>query len=389
LSLKCHSTHVHWRNEIYVTCSGMIVTVIRQSCKREDLRRITDVIHVRLLWLLGNHSSDVSAVFINDHWTHVIITNSHNSKSLWTKLKCLLPSVQPIIFITQLISTVHRSILQSGKYQKIHCSLLNTDVTSQNSRSSAPRLRTCDHTRNYSDYIITTETVHILSDPTWLLKELHSVMAPVITSLCNASIAQSRFPASHKCAVLHPLLKKPHLDVATLILSHLQSQLSLQDFRRCYRFEIYPAVNTFDLLLSFQSAYHKCHSTETALVKIHNDIISAIDHGNLGALVTLDFSSAFDTVDHRTFLSILQQRFGVTDSALNWFNSYLSQNYRLVYPTQLQFTVVFLKIPLSATYSEFQPSLFCWRHLTDLCWRPTVTGWNHSIANIVLSGRCR
>ena len=111
--------------------------------------------------------------------------------------------------------------------------------------------------------------------------------------------------------------------------------------------------------LSFQSAYHKCHSTETALVKIHNDIISAIDHGNLGALVTLDFSSAFDTVDHRTFLSILQQRFGVTDSALNWFNSYLSQNYRLVYPTQLQFTVVFLKIPLSATYSEFQPSLFC------------------------------
>jgi len=86
-------------------------------------------------------------------------------------------------------------------------------------------------------------------------------------------------------------------------------------------------VNTFDLLSSFQSAYRK---TETALVKVHNDIISAVDHGNLGALVALDFSSAFDTVDHQTFLSILQRRFGVADSALNWFNSYLSGRTRSI-----------------------------------------------------------
>ena len=57
-------------------------------------------------------------------------------------------------------------------------------------------------------------------------------------------------------------------------------------------------------------------------VKVHNDLISAIDHNNLGALVTLDVSSAFDTVDHQTFLIILQQRFSVTNSARNWFSSY-------------------------------------------------------------------
>jgi len=80
-------------------------------------------------------------------------------------------------------------------------------------------------------------------------------------------------------------------------------------------------------------------------VHFHNDLISAKDHGNLGALVTLDFSSAFDTVDHQTFLSILQQRFGVADSALNWFKSYLSD----------PFTVWRIRYCCS---SDFSPSRF-------------------------------
>jgi len=59
-------------------------------------------------------------------------------------------------------------------------------------------------------------------------------------------------------------------------------------------------------------------------------------------------------MDHKTFLSILQQRFGVADSALNSFDSFMYRIprilsiYRLEYPTQLQFTVVFLKVPLFA-----------------------------------------
>jgi Reverse transcriptase (RNA-dependent DNA polymerase) len=55
-----------------------------------------------------------------------------------------------------------------------------------------------------------------------------------------------------------------------------------------------------------------------------NDIIRAIDGGEVTALVLLDLSAAFDTVDHSTLLDILHRRFAVERISLLWFNSYLS-----------------------------------------------------------------
>ena len=58
---------------------------------------------------------------------------------------------------------------------------------------------------------------------------------------------------------------------------------------------------------------------------MHNDLISAVDQGNVGAL------ALFDTVDHRLLLAILQKRFAVTDSALAWFQSYLADRTQTVH----------------------------------------------------------
>ena len=73
-----------------------------------------------------------------------------------------------------------------------------------------------------------------------------------------------------------------------------------------------------------QSAYRQHHSTETTITIVHNDIVRAIDAGEVSLLVLLDLSAAFDTVDHGILLEVLQDRFGVQDRALNWFKSYLS-----------------------------------------------------------------
>ena len=75
---------------------------------------------------------------------------------------------------------------------------------------------------------------------------------------------------------------------------------------------------------SNQSAYTKFHSTETALLKIHSDILASMDAGNVTALTLLDLSAAFDTIDHTILLSRLDDWFGVTEKALNWFKSYLT-----------------------------------------------------------------
>ena len=68
---------------------------------------------------------------------------------------------------------------------------------------------------------------------------------------------------------------------------------------------------------SFQSAYKVGHSTETALLCIKNEIHLSLSKGMPTALVPLDLSTAFDTIDDDTLLSGLSARFGFAGSALN------------------------------------------------------------------------
>ena len=77
----------------------------------------------------------------------------------------------------------------------------------------------------------------------------------------------------------------------------------------------------FDPLLS---AYRDKHSTETALIKVQNDILSALDAGSSAILLMLDLSAAFDTIDHDIHLSGLCNVYGITGDALDWFRSYLT-----------------------------------------------------------------
>ena len=69
-------------------------------------------------------------------------------------------------------------------------------------------------------------------------------------------------------------------------------------------------LSSNSLSSSFQSAYRILHSTETTLLKIHNDLILAMDRGEVFSLILLDLSAAFDTVDHSILLTRLQNWFG-------------------------------------------------------------------------------
>ena len=83
-------------------------------------------------------------------------------------------------------------------------------------------------------------------------------------------------------------------------------------------------INRSNTSNQYQSAYRKFHSTETAILKILNDILASMGAGKVTALTLLNLSAAFGTIDHTILLSRLDDWFGVTGKALNWFKSYLT-----------------------------------------------------------------
>ncbi|WP_419587735.1 reverse transcriptase domain-containing protein, partial [Thiolapillus sp.] len=61
-----------------------------------------------------------------------------------------------------------------------------------------------------------------------------------------------------------------------------------------------------------------------------NDLLTALDNGKICFLTLLDLSAAFDTIDHNILLHRLEHTFGISDSALSWFRSYLSDRTQIV-----------------------------------------------------------
>ena len=77
-------------------------------------------------------------------------------------------------------------------------------------------------------------------------------------------------------------------------------------------------------MTAFQSAYRKHHSTESALLNIHNGILLNMAKGSVTALTLLDLSAAFHTIDYTIILDRLNVHYGISELALGWFKSYLS-----------------------------------------------------------------
>ncbi|KAK0152333.1 hypothetical protein N1851_006244 [Merluccius polli] len=82
-------------------------------------------------------------------------------------------------------------------------------------------------------------------------------------------------------------------------------------------------LNSSGLFDKFQSGFRPHHSTETALIRVLNDIRLNSDSGKVSVLVLLDLSA--DTVDHSILLNRLETWAGLSGTVLKWFRSYLEE----------------------------------------------------------------
>ena len=182
-------------------------------------------------------------------------------------------------------------------------------------------------TKQVEDIINSMSNKNHPSDPIpmWLVKSCLPALLPAFQSIINKSFIEGVFPSSLKHAIVRPILKdkdadkelfKSYRPVSTLpFLSKL--------IEKAANLQLKEHLNINNLFPSHQSGYRKNHSCETTLIKITDDIQDFIADGKMVALILLDLSSAFDTIDHDLLLNKLLCDFGVSGNALKWFQSYL------------------------------------------------------------------
>ena len=163
--------------------------------------------------------------------------------------------------------------------------------------------------------------------PTPLMKLCKDEISAVICHLANISCASGHFPTSLRTGLMTPLLKKPGLDVDDYKNYSPVTNLSIfsKILERLALARLKPHITSSANYCPLQSAYLQLHSTETALVKIVDDVLAAMDRGHAVTVVGLQMSSAFDAICHHTLIDRLQSDFGVTCTCLQWITSYLSE----------------------------------------------------------------
>ncbi len=277
----------------------------------------------------------------NEYYTNLIQNNSADPKNLFKVINKALHKKEdtpfpPGMSDEELANDFNKFF--DGKIQTIRDNLDNTqnDVTpipespKYTQQLSEFRILSTDEVKKL---ITTSASKHCDLDPipTWLLKECINDLLPLITQIVNLSLQLGDMPLALKKAIINPLLKKLGLELIKKNYRPVSNLAFISKIiEKAVAAQLIEHLKGNKLYDKFQSAYRTFFSTETALLRVKNDILNAMDNRNVMLLLLLDLSAAFDTIDHSILLNRLSQRCGITGTCLKWFTSYLSNREQLV-----------------------------------------------------------
>ena len=145
----------------------------------------------------------------------------------------------------------------------------------------------------------------------------------MLCKIVNESLAFVVVPRPLKVAKVTALLKKSSLNCEDMknYPANLQPSIYLEIIEKVVK-HLDAHMAQYHCHEYFQSTYREYHSTETALLRVHNDICQAINDKKCVYVVLLDLSTAFDMFQHSVLLRRYEGSLGISDSALNWCRSY-------------------------------------------------------------------
>lgn len=157
---------------------------------------------------------------------------------------------------------------------------------------------------------------------------------PYLTFIINKCIEQGIYPEVWKNALVKPLNKitcpTTYSDLRPISLLPVMSKI----MERLMFNQMMSHSNSYNIIPSNQSGFRVGHSTTSAILKVNDDIVRGYDQGKITALVLLDYSKAFDTMNHRLLLAKLKY-YGFYNTSLCLMTSYLSNRQQRVFLNNL------------------------------------------------------
>ena len=274
------------------------------------------------------------------HYQSLIIQNQNNLRKTWQVIKEVInkkktPNQKTTIFSINGNSTTDSSIIASH-FNKFFANIgptLDSKIPpssrtpSSYIKTSCPVNlflspchldeinRTIDNLKNCA-----TGWDHL---PSSLLKENKHIFNPLLVHLINLSLIQGTFPSELKIANIIPIFKAGEIGQVTNYrpISLLTSISKI--YERIFSNRLTSFLKTQKILYDLQFGFRDKHSTYLAMITLMDKLIQALERGEYTIGIFLDFSKAFDTVNHRILLDKLNL-YGIRGVANKWVESYLS-----------------------------------------------------------------
>ena len=162
-----------------------------------------------------------------------------------------------------------------------------------------------------------------------IIKDAKPTLAPILTEIINLSYDAKIFPDSMKIAKIKALHKKEdNNDFSNYRPISILPTLS-KIFERSATDQLIKYLEKNDKLSHNQHAYRKAHNTTTCLFEVTNYLYKLIDQKQIAAVISLDLSKAFDSINHNLLLNKMSSM-GLSENSLLWIKSYLTNRKQFV-----------------------------------------------------------
>ena len=266
--------------------------------------------------------------------------NNHDTKQLWELLKKTDnwggKSKPAIDLDHDIINDYFAAVATYADYCRADvmraCVKSSPCQNNQNNKNSS----SCTYSRNVIETLLARvgKTSSGNDDiPYWMFRDCASAIAGVVAKIVNFTLTTGVAPAAWQIAVITPVPKHSPITgpndlrpiSVTPILSLIVKRLVVKD----HIMPFLPCEQIFD-----QYGFKRTGSTTAALIDVTHTVMTMLETGSYVQCLLIDFSKAFDSVDHLKLVNKLKQ-YGLSHSIITWIVSFLTD--RLQYTFEVTY----------------------------------------------------